>query len=183
MTMKVKLSPVKLAFAIWFCGFPFLGLIGGARAQGIDTATSDGFVTYYKFKTGELQKLRWIEGTWRGTGAGSPPFFERYHFDGDDVLVMEGFADGSLSKVTESTRYVVQDGILGNGRAYASEVTDSSVKFMPIIDGKNSFSWVKKGPDAWTAILDIPSNGDKPARQIIYQLERWTAPAVIPAKP
>lgn len=129
----------------------------------------------------DVKKLAWIEGSWRGTGEGVPPFFERYRLDGD-ALVMEGFEDGTLAKVTESTRYEVRDGVLSNGRSEAIELNDTSVKFLPKTS-MNSFSWVKKSPDAWTAILDVPANGGKPARQVIYQLERWTPPTGAPAAP
>ena len=49
----------------------------------------------------DLQKLRWIEGTWRGTGIkDQPPFFERYRFESDTVLAVDGFEDEKLTKVT-----------------------------------------------------------------------------------
>lgn len=129
----------------------------------------------------DVKKLAWIEGSWRGTGEGIPPFFERYHFEGD-ALVMEGFEDGTLAKVTESTRYEVRDGVLSNGKSEAIELNETSVKFMPKTS-MNSFSWVKKSADSWTAVLDVPAKGDKPARQVIYQLERWTPPTGTPATP
>ena len=163
--------------------FVVFGLGVAANAQGVDKPPANAVVIYPSFEPGDFRTLSWIVGTWRGTGAGIPPFFERYRFEGDNVLVMEGFDDGTLARVTETARYVLRDGIFSSGKAFATEWTDTSVKFTPVASARNSFSWVKKGPDAWTAILDVPANGDKPARQIIYQLERWTAPAVTPRNP
>src|SRR5688500_18028374 len=53
----------------------------------------------------DLKKRRWIEGTWRGTGGGVPPFFERYRFENPTTLVVEGLADEKVEKVTETSRF------------------------------------------------------------------------------
>jgi hypothetical protein len=68
-----------------------------------------------KFATADLQKLRWIEGTWRGTGDVDKPFFERYRFEDDSVLAVDGFADATLTKITDTTRFVLKDGEFGGG--------------------------------------------------------------------
>jgi hypothetical protein len=66
-----------------------------------------------KFTTADVQKLRWIEGTWRGTGDVDKPFFERYRFEGDSVLLVDGFEDETLAKVTDTTRFELKDGEFG----------------------------------------------------------------------
>lgn len=122
--------------------------------------------------TNDLKKLRWIEGTWRGTGEVQPPFFERYKFENDSTLVMEELADESLNKVNSTTRYELKDGRFGTDRAVATALDDTSVTFSPLIPGRNSFRWQSESKDSWKAILTLPASGTKPAKETIYNLER-----------
>jgi hypothetical protein len=155
----------------------FLLLLSVMVAAACGKAADGADPQAVKLQSGDIKKLAWIEGTWRGTGGGIPPFFERYRFDGDQALVMEGFSDEALTKQSETTRYEIKNGVLGNGRSAATELTDTSVSFAPV-DGKgNPFKWISKGKDSWTAVLDVPARGGKPASQVVYQLERWTPPA------
>src|SRR5882757_937420 len=62
-----------------------------------------------KITPADLAKLKWIEGSWRGTGGG-PPFFERYKFENDSTLAVESLADESLSKVNDVSRFELKDG-------------------------------------------------------------------------
>ena len=66
--------------------------------------------------TADLGKLRWIVGTWRGTGGGVPPFFERYQFENESTLAVETFADETLTKVDDVSRFVLMDGHFGQAR-------------------------------------------------------------------
>src|SRR5262245_21768088 len=78
-----------------------------------------------KLSTADLQKLRWIEGTWRGTGDVDKPFFERYRFESDSVLAVESFADETLAQVTDTTRFELKDGEFGGGSEGARYVANS----------------------------------------------------------
>ncbi len=129
-------------------------------------------VTAKTITTTDLQKLKWIEGTWRGTGEVQPPFFERYKFENDSTLVMEELADESLSKVNSTTRYELKDGRFGTDRAVATALDDTSVTFSPLIPGRNSFRWQSESKDSWKAILTLPATGTAPAKETIYKLER-----------
>jgi hypothetical protein len=129
-------------------------------------------VTPKTVTTAELQKLKWIEGTWRGTGQTQPPFFERYRFENDSTLVMEELADESLSKVNKTTRYELKDGRFGTERAVATALDDTSVTFSPLIAGRNSFTWQSESKDTWKAILTLPATATAPAKETIYKLER-----------
>lgn len=124
----------------------------------------------------ELTKLRWIEGTWRGTGDVEKPFYERYHFENDSTLVVESFADETLSKVDDVTRFELRDGTFGNwgdgARWAATQLTDESITFEPVVRARNSFRWQRESKDLWKAILDWPASEGKPARQRIYRMER-----------
>ena len=121
--------------------------------------------------TADLRKLKWIEGTWRGTGETQPPFFERYRFENDSTLVMEELADESL-KINSTTRYELKNGQFGTDRAVATGLDDTSVTFSPLIPGRNSFRWQSESKDVWKAILTLPATAKAPAKETIYILER-----------
>jgi hypothetical protein len=124
----------------------------------------------------DLQKLRWIEGSWRGTGIDQPPFFERYKFENDTTLVMDSLEDEKLTKVTETSRYELKNGEFsggGSGRYVTTALDDNSITFEPVVKARNSFIWKRESKDSWTAILKWPATKDKPAGERIYNLERW----------
>jgi hypothetical protein len=124
----------------------------------------------------ELKKLRWIEGSWRGTGDVESTFYERYHFEGESTLVVESFADETLGKPTEVTRFELKDGAFGNAgegaRWAATDLKDDSVTFEPVAGARNSFRWQRESANIWKATLNWPALGDKPARQRVYLMER-----------
>jgi hypothetical protein len=124
----------------------------------------------------DLAKLRWIEGAWRGTGDIEKPFYERYHFEDESTLVVEGFTDETLGKVTEITRFVLKDGSFGNSGEgslwVATELGDDSVTFEPLARARNSFRWQRESTNTWKATLDWPAAGNNPARRRVYLMER-----------
>jgi len=125
----------------------------------------------------DLQKLRWIEGTWRGTGDTEKPFFERYRFESDSVLAVEGFEDETLAKVTDTTRFKLEDGEFGGGseghRYVAVSLDDRAIEFGPALNVRNSFRWERESKDVWKAIIIFPSNANRAAGQRVYKMERW----------
>ena len=130
-----------------------------------------------KFSASDLEKLRWIEGSWRGTGDVSAPFFERYRFENATTLAVDSFPDEKLSTVEETTRFELKDGQFGNGgdgsRWIATSIDYQSVVFEPLLQAKNSFRWQRESDNSWTAILNWPATEGKPARQRVYKMERW----------
>ena len=128
-----------------------------------------------KFTTADLQKLRWIEGSWRGTGDQQKPFFERYRFENDSVLVVDSFEDETLKKLTETTRFELKDGEFGGGnegaRYVATWISDQGIEFGPAVKVRNSFRWERESKDVWKATIILPANATKPARQMVYKME------------
>ena len=98
-----------------------------------------------KFSVADLQKLKWIEGTWRGTGDVESPFFERYRFENETTLAVDSFTDGTLTKVEDTTRFALKDGQFGNdgegSRWVATTIDYLGVTFVPFVKARNTFRW------------------------------------------
>jgi len=123
----------------------------------------------------DFSKLRWIEGSWRGSGDGQPPFFERYRFVDDSTLVVDAFPDSTFATASESTRFELRGGTLGNAgtvRWVASRLDDRAVDFAPVVGARNTFTWRNESPDRWTALLHWPASDTRPARDVTYHMER-----------
>ena len=156
--MKIKLLQVLFALAVF------------TLASSADSAQTK------KFTAVDLQKLRWIEGTWRGTGDVDKPFFERYRFENNSVLAVDSFEDETLAKVTDTTRFELKDGEFGGGspgyRYVANSIDDCAIEFAPAVNVRNSFRWERESNDVWKATIMFPARGDKPAGQRVYKMER-----------
>lgn len=131
--------------------------------------------------TSELAKLRWIEGTWRGTGGDVPPFYERYKFENDSTLLAETLADETFTKVTEGGRFELKDGHFGKTEGESGSVAialdDNSITFAPLGKARNYFRFQRESENSWKAILNWTAKDGSP-KQLIYRMER-----VSPAKP
>jgi hypothetical protein len=129
-----------------------------------------------KLIAADLQKLRWIEGSWRGTGTGDKPFFERYRFENATTLAVDSFDNEKLEKVTDTTLFELKDGEFGGGsegsRYVATAIDDNSITFGPVIKARNFFVWKRDSKDAWTAIISWPASANKPAGERTYKMER-----------
>ena len=124
-----------------------------------------------KFSTADIAKLRWIEGTWRGSGVDQAPFFERYRFENESTLAVDSFPDEKLDKVDDTTRFELKDGTFGNANYVASAIDDNGINFEPVA-AKNSFRWERVSADTWKATLKWPAQGNKPAGERVYNMKR-----------
>ena len=133
----------------------------------------------------DLAKLRWLEGSWRGTGDGVDPFYERYRFENETTLLIESFADEKMDKPTETTRYELKDGHFaksGEGsRWVATAIDENSISFEPIAKAQNSFRFEKESANVWKATLTWPNKGNGQTNRRVYRMERITAPAPSPS--
>lgn len=128
-----------------------------------------------RISVAEFRRLRWIEGSWRGSGSGQAAFFERYRFADDSTLVVDSFADSTLAAVSESTRFELRGGRLGNPgnvRWVASRLDDRAVTFVPVAGARNTFTWRYDARDRWTALLHWPASDTRPERSATYTMER-----------
>lgn len=106
----------------------------------------------------QLTSLRWLEGTWRGTGGGVPAFAEGYKFVNDTTIEISFYSDSAATKVSSTGKMTLAAGQLfyaGNGTEYvATKIAPKSVTFVPKgTNGKNQFEWTMNTPTEWTAVL------------------------------
>jgi hypothetical protein len=124
----------------------------------------------------DLSKLRWIEGSWKGTGDVDKPFYERYRFEGDSVLLVEGYDDETFSKPTDVSRFELKDGQFGSAKEGARSVAiafdENSITFDRVAKTSNTFQWKRESSDLWTAIIKWQPKDSATAQQRIYKMER-----------
>lgn len=123
----------------------------------------------------DLVKLRWIEGSWRGTGDQQAPFYERYKFENDSTLLVETLADETTSKVTEVDRFELKDGHFGKSAndsgSVAIALDDNSITFAPLGKSRNFFRFQRESANSWRAILNW-TDKDGGAKERVYHMER-----------
>jgi hypothetical protein len=127
----------------------------------------------------DLRALRWIEGTWRGSGGSQKPFYERYAFVDDSTLRMESFADSTLARVSETTFYELRGGRFANrsvrARWVAASLKDRAITFVPDVGVRNLFVWRPSKRDVWyadIALLPPPDNSRPAPPPRTYELVR-----------
>lgn len=138
----------------------FIGLYGCKTKSPSVTTT---------FTKQDLEKLRWIEGTWKGLD-GATPFYELYTFTNDSTLHITSYDwNGTDSSNTSTTaiawkqnHYFLGDSL--NWRVDA--ITRNSVFLIPNYKAANKIIWQKKNQNSWEAVL-TSSKGVK-----TYQMER-----------
>jgi hypothetical protein len=162
--------------AVAGCTVPGSGSINGATSPAAASPTPSTAVPSKKFTPADLAKLKWIEGDWKGTGDGQEAFFERYRFENESTLAVESFDDPEMTKKSDVTRYVLQNGEFRTereGPGYsAAEIINDSASFVPFGGARNTFKFQRISENSWTATLDWPEMNGKPARQKVYQMVR-----------
>lgn len=137
-------------------------------------------VTAKPLTNADLRKLRWIEGSWRGTGDDQAPFYERYKFENDSTLAVETLDGEKQDKVTDVTRFELKEGQFGGGsegsRWVATALDDNSVTFEPVTKARNTFRWKRESDNSWKAVLNWPATDKGAAKQRVYRMERWPKP-------
>lgn len=135
------------------------------------------------FTEDDLQKIKWLEGTWKGTYKSSE-FYERITFKGSKVLI-ETFTDGTLKKKGPDASFELKKGELLHAteerRWKASAISEDSVQFIPADPpkpGENasaSFRFERQSGNTWRAILETPETATRPPLTKVYKMEPWSA--------
>src|SRR5687768_4710928 len=88
------------------------------------------------YKQADFEKLRWLEGTWQGSGGGYDAFYERYHFVNDSTIEKLSFTDATLQTVSERGTISLRAGRIadegGRRRYEAAKVTSGVAQFVPV---------------------------------------------------
>jgi hypothetical protein len=129
----------------------------------------------------DFESLRWLEGYWRGTGSGVPPFYESYEFVDDTTIVGFNYQDSTLTAVADSGRIMLSGGVLTsrgvNSLSTATSIDSTHVRFeMP--EAGRSFTWTRVPPDAWSAHIEAMVLGERQERT--YQMQRIAGPSRLP---
>lgn len=144
---------------------------GGKKADPTPATDAAIPATPATVTVAQLQALRWVEGTWRGSQAGGAPFFESYHFLDDSTVRSFNYPDSTFAVASDSGMIRLAGGQLISGdsaHSYVATMLDSaSVHFEPQRGATNSFTWTRTDADHWTAALQV---GGKEVR--VYQMER-----------
>ncbi|MEK7856031.1 MAG: hypothetical protein AAB288_08075 [Acidobacteriota bacterium] len=137
------------------------------------------------FTEADLAKIKWLEGTWRGSYK-TAEYFQRMTFKGSRILI-ETFTDGTLKKKGPPATFELKNGELihstGEQRWKAISITDEAVQFVPADppkpgeDGKASFKFERQPGNTWRAILETPETPTKPPLTKVYKMEPWSPPA------
>src|SRR5262245_15036128 len=126
------------------------------------------------FGVSDLAKLRWLEGTWRGTSPGESNTYERYHFVNDSTIEITYYSDPALDRPLGSGRVYLTVGRIyhtfGPNRWVASRIDKSGVYFVPQVNARNTFSWAYEGPSTWTATRRSGASGREMVT--VYQMRR-----------
>jgi hypothetical protein len=119
----------------------------------------------------QFRSLAWLEGTWRGEGGGNRPFYERYRFVDDSTLRSWELAD-SLGTVRDSGMIALRGGHVTTGNYGVTRIEVGAVRFDPVRNASNDFTWTRDDGDGWTAVLHWPATASRPERSVTYVMRR-----------
>jgi hypothetical protein len=144
------------------------------RAREVDTpgSAAPAAVTAAQFQT-----LRWLEGTWRGTGEGVSPFFERYRFVDDSTIRRYTYVDSSFAQISDSGTTALRGaGVTGGDPEPEWQVTSvdsTGWHFESLREAGRGFTWSRIRDGTWTARLVWRDAQGNP-RVRFYTLTRLT---------
>lgn len=135
---------------------PFLNPAGWFLLVVIGCKTSPATTTN-TFVKADLEKLRWMEGNWKGMD-GATAFYEQYIFPNDSTMEITSYEDNDKSSRSKTyftwkhDHYFLGDSL--NWRVDA--LTRNSVFLIPNYKAVNKILWQKKNKDSWEAVLTSP---------------------------
>lgn len=129
-----------------------------------------------QYTLADFQRLRWLDGRWRGFQPDGKTFYEQYRVLNDSTIVMVGFADSTFSKATDSSRVQLRGGTVSNegrtARWVATRLDSTGVDFAPHHGATNHFTWAQESPTAWNATLRWTDKDGRP-QSVMYALHKF----------
>lgn len=118
--------------------------------------------------------MRWLVGSWRGSGGAYPEFFEDYRLVDDSTMRQRSLADGTFAAATDSSDIEWRGGVVhklrgGTVRSIVARVAGDTIRFEPRSGSRGGFTWIRVSPDEWIAVLDPAAPAAAP---VTYRLRR-----------
>jgi len=118
-----------------------------ASAHRLAAQDQPATIAFERFK-----QLRWVVGSWKGSGGGYAAFYESYDMVDDSTMRRYSWSDPTFTQAQDSARFEWRAGRLAqvrNGRRFpALRFTGDTVQWQP-----PSATWIRTSRDSWTAIL------------------------------
>ena len=122
-------------------------------------------VTPAKVTLADFAGLRFLEGSWKGSGYAPGPFYESYRFVNDSTIEMASWTDSTFAKKSDTAIYVFRNGEIRSGNGDAAVVRIDSLGYhFQRLNGQGRWVFRPISPDRWTATVN---NG-----RTLYTLDR-----------
>lgn len=162
-----------------------IGLAALACGKG-DTRSADSTATATAAATpapdaaavtvADFQKLRWINGPWRGFMANGEKFYEWYKFENDSTIVKTEHPDSTFGTPSGESRIMLRNGIVVDSSArsvYVATRWDSTgADFAPRRGATNTFTWTREDATKWSATIRWTDKDGRP-QSAVYALHRF----------
>jgi hypothetical protein len=139
-------------------------------------ASTEAQVVAGTFTIVDFQRLRWIEGRWRGFQPDGKTFFEQYRFLNDSTFVMHAFPDSAFRAPRDSSRIELRGGTVanegGSARWVATRLDSTGVDFAPHHGATNHFTWAREDSTKWNATLRSTDQDGRP-QTVVYALHKF----------
>jgi hypothetical protein len=138
-----------------------LAAIGCGNSKEEKKETTEQPVAVKQYGKADLEKIKWIEGKWKGLYEGKP-FYEIYRFVNDSTLESLGYEwDGKDSSKTSFTYLYFKDGAywLGDKQNWkVVSITENEINMLPNFEANNEVLWKYRDSTGWDAILKGKKN-------------------------
>ncbi len=169
--MRTSVASVALAMSFLLaCGKPDAKNADSMAVMPQTPPTADTYAVL------DFQRLRWMNGMWRGFMPDGKTFYERYRVLDDSTMVMHAFPDSTFGAPSDSSRILLRGGVVsnesGSARWVATRLDSTSVDFAPQRGAVNHFTWAQETPTQWNATLRWTDQNGR-AQSIMYAIHRF----------
>ena len=160
------------------CAAVAIGLYACARAEDApppaDAPATTEAAQPGSYTRADFDRLRFLDGAWRGTMPDGQPFFERYRITSDSTIQMYALADSTLTTPTDSSLIYWRDHHIysesATSRYVVTQIDSSGIRFTPERGGRNEFTW-KPTAEGWMATLQWTDQAGQP-KSVVYEMRR-----------